>query len=167
MNFDLIIQVLLTLVLVPVITGFNDYFSSKREKRHRFDEHRLDAYTTFAREIADVVWAGDLREAEARFTRAWIAYEAVALTSTAEVVASAIRVRHALWQWTNALKQSEDDGTEFPPFTHKADPAELYKALGEFHRVAREDMGLSPVDYERVEREARKYYDENGPRKLT
>ena len=156
MNPDLITQVLFTLVLIPVITGLNDLLKSKREKRHRFDEHRLDAYTTFARGIADVVWAGDSREAEARRSRAWIAYEAVALTSTAAVVASAVRVRHAVSEWTNALKQSEDDGTEFP---HSTAANQVYRALGEFHRVAREDMGLPPVDYERVEREIRKYYD--------
>jgi hypothetical protein len=156
MKSELITQVLFTLVLIPVITGLNDLLKSKREKRHRFDEHRLDAYSTFARGIAEILWAKDSREAEDRRSRAWVAYEALALTSTAEVVASAVRVRHAVSEWANALKKSEDDGTEFP---HSTAANQVYKALGEFHLVARKDMGLPPVDYERVEQEIRKYYD--------
>jgi hypothetical protein len=44
-------------------------------------------------------------------------------------------------------------------YQHSTAANQVYKALGEFHLVARKDMGLPPVDYERVEQEIRKYYD--------
>lgn len=172
MKSDFASQVLITVILVPLIAGLSEFFKSQREKRHRFDEHRLDAYSAFAKGIAEVLWANNSTEAEARRAQAWISYEAIALTSTAEVVASAVRVRHAVSGWVDRMKEAEARGvvfgnqsnstvsnTEQLQMFHAAHSNPVYKELGEFHRLARSNMGLKKLDHEQVDKEIRKYYD--------
>lgn len=172
MKSDVVTQVLITVVLVPLITSLNEYFKSRREKRHRFDEHRLNAYSAFAKGIADILWAPDSDEAEKRRAKAWISYEDISLTSSAEVVAAAVRVRHAVSTWVDRMRDAESEGLVFKPISqidsedaeklrafHGTHTNSVYKELSEFHHLARRDMGLPSIDSERVEEEIRRYYD--------
>jgi hypothetical protein len=172
MSSDFFSQILITVVLIPLITSLSEYFKSRREKRHRFDEHRLGAYSAFARSIAEILWSPDSAEAANRRAKAWVFFEDISLTSSAEVVASAVRVRYAASSWVDQMKIAESEGVVFQPVSqnnsesytrvkafHTAHTNSVYRELSEFHRLARSNMGLPSLNSQIVEDEIRKYYD--------
>jgi hypothetical protein len=172
---DLVSQVLITAILVPLVSGTIEFFGGLREKRHRFDEHRLDAYSKFTKAIADILWSVDSDEASIRRASAWSHFEAIALTSDAEVVTAAVKVRYVASIWVKELAAAENRGVSFRSL-HEGDQINnqrvqefhstytkaVYKELGEFHRLARANMGLSKLDQQRVDREISKYYEGYG-----
>ena len=157
---------------IPLVTAFSKFFESRREKRYRFDEHRLAAYSQFATSIAEVLWASSANDADARRARAWIQFEKIALTSSAEVVKGAVTLRHTVQVWVDRLRELESTGISFGhDCRYDSSTAEIikefhrdftnsvYHKLNEFHEAARLDMGLPKLNFESVIETIRKYYD--------
>lgn len=172
MRSELVTQILITGILVPLSLGILDLLRGRRDKRHRFDERRLDIYSRFTTKIAEVLWAENSREADRRREEAWVLYETIALISTEEVIKAAVRVRFVVTNWLERMREAEVNGLDFSRISnsnfgnattlrvfHTENTNSVYRELSQFTRLARKNMGLSELDLGEIESEIEKFYE--------
>lgn len=172
MEIDLVTQILITVIVVPLISGFNLLLDSRRIKRIRFDEIKLSAFSAFAQGVAEVLWASDSGEAMTLKAKMWTTFETILLISNAEVIAKATICRHTVTQWIESMREAERQGMTFglksqgtPDEVEKLNNLnnQVYKALNDFQISARRDMGLPQLDAQFVTDMYKYYIDSQKP----
>ena len=155
---NLAIQIAVTALLIPIFTFLNDWFKSRREKSHRFDERRLEIYTAFTRDVSDTLWETDPMKIEECRRRAWTHYEAIILSSSEEVVKACIRVRKTLSDHILKLNDLRDLDDGAKKAQRDAGVRSVYGELEIFHNLARRDMRLAPLDFADINSEITRQY---------
>lgn len=178
MEINLVTQIMITAIVVPLISGFNLLLDSRRIKRARFDEIRLSAFSAFAQGVAEVLWASNSGEAVARKAKMWISYETILLTANAEVIDSARICRETITKWVESMREAERQGMTFGlksqgtpdeaerlAMFYNTNSINVYKALNDFQILARSNMGLPKLDTQFV-KGIYKYYEDEAKTEL-